>query len=66
MQIYKDCIEHLVPGGHVVIGIKDMSKNKQPFLLHKMFCERLDQLSQVESAQRLNQSLYPQTLQINT
>jgi hypothetical protein len=45
VKIYAVCYEHLVPGGHFVLGIKDMSKNKAPFLLHKMFCdEMLDKL----------------------
>lgn len=41
MKIYGACVSRLVPGGHFVVGIKDMSKNKQPFLLHKMFADQM-------------------------
>jgi hypothetical protein len=39
--IYEPCIAHLNKGGHFVTGIKDMMRNKQPFLLHKDFCDLL-------------------------
>lgn len=41
IQIYGACVEHLVPGGHFVLGIKDMSRKKKPYLLHKEFCDRM-------------------------
>lgn len=41
MKIYAACVKRLIGGGHFVIGIKDMSRNKQPFLLHKMFADRM-------------------------
>lgn len=34
-KIYNDCRELLRHKGHIVIGVKDMVKNKQPFFLHK-------------------------------
>jgi hypothetical protein len=40
-KIYKACIDRLLPGGYFITGIKDMSRNKEPFLLHQMFCTRL-------------------------
>lgn len=40
--IYKACIDRLEPGGHFVVGVKDMMRNKEPYLLHKYFCELLD------------------------
>lgn len=39
--IYQECLDRSKPGTHIVIGVKDMVRNKQPFLLHKMFCELL-------------------------
>lgn len=42
--IYKACIDRLVSGGHFVIGVKDMVRNKEPYLLHKYFCELLEGL----------------------
>jgi DNA modification methylase len=33
-MIYSDCIERLVPGGHFVVGVKDMMRNKKPLMLH--------------------------------
>jgi len=39
--IYGDCIRWLKPGGYFVTGIKDTMANKEPVLLHKMFCDVL-------------------------
>lgn len=37
--IYDACIERLNVGGYFVIGVKDMVRNKEPYLLHKYLCE---------------------------
>jgi len=37
--IYDACIERLEVGGHFVIGVKDMMRNKEPYLLHKELCD---------------------------
>jgi hypothetical protein len=37
--IYDACIERLAIGGHFVIGVKDMMRNKEPYLLHKELCD---------------------------
>jgi DNA modification methylase len=39
--IYNEGLKRLVPGGHVVIGVKDMMRNRVPFLLHEGFCDLL-------------------------
>lgn len=65
-SIYKSCIEHLVPGGHLVIGIKDMVRNKAPFLLHEKFCQMIVAqvcLSFVGTAVLRH---YPATMAMNT
>lgn len=38
-KIYDAAIERLIVGGHFVIGVKDMVRQKQPYLLHKHLCE---------------------------
>lgn len=40
-QIYQACVDHMLPGGYFVTGIKDMMRRKQPFFLHRDFCELL-------------------------
>lgn len=40
-EIYRACVEALVPGGHFVIGVKDMMRQKKPYLLHAFLAERL-------------------------
>lgn len=34
--IYTDCVRHLKPGGHIAFSVKDMCRNKKPFMLHSM------------------------------
>lgn len=40
--IWQSCAARLKRGGHFVIGVKDMVRNKEPYLLHKMLCELLE------------------------
>lgn len=40
--IWQVCAARLVRGGRFVIGVKDMVRNRQPYLLHKMLCELLE------------------------
>lgn len=40
-SIYGACIDALEIGGHFVIGVKDMMRKKQPYLLHKMLGDTL-------------------------
>lgn len=34
--------EHLLPGGFLVIGVKDMVRNKAPYMLHQKLCDVVD------------------------
>ncbi len=43
-QIYESCIERLRPGGRFVVAVKDMMRNKQPFLLHHQIANLLKML----------------------
>lgn len=64
--IYKSCVEYLAPKGHLVIGIKDMVRNKAPFLLHEKFCQMITTqvgLSFVGTAVLRH---YPATMAMNT
>lgn len=40
-QMYVDCVPFLKPGGKMVILIKDMIRQKEPFLLHKQVIDRI-------------------------
>lgn len=40
--IWQECARRLKRGGHFVIGVKDMVRKKEPYLLHKMLCELLE------------------------
>lgn len=35
LTIYQACVDRLKSGGHMVIGVKDMMRNKKPFMLHQ-------------------------------
>jgi DNA modification methylase len=35
-EIYSVCKNHLSAGGYFVVGVKDMMRNKKPFLLHRL------------------------------
>lgn len=67
-EIYRAAVDHLLPGGHIVIGVKDMMRNKAPFLLHKMFCDLLSgpTFSDLEFAGTAVLRHYPGTLFLNT
>src|SRR5262252_324675 len=39
LQIYTACAELMEPGGHLVIGVKDMMRNKKPYMLHTQLTE---------------------------
>lgn len=46
--IYKDCGDLLKPGGRFVIGVKDMIRQKAPYLIHKHYGEILHKLFDFE------------------
>lgn len=43
-DIYAACADHLIPGGRFVVGIKDMMRQKKPYLLHKMFADMMSEI----------------------
>lgn len=64
--IYRSAVEHLLPGGHLVIAVKDMMRRKAPFMLHKYLCEvisRIEGLSFVGTAFLRH---HPPTLHLST
>lgn len=63
--IYQACIDNLVPGGHVVIAVKDMMRNKEPFLLHEMLCDVLEGMD-LKFVGTAFLHHYPRTLFLNT
>lgn len=67
-KIYGECIDRLVPGGHVVIGVKDQMRNWQSDLLHKKFCDFLDGTNSfgLEFVGTALLKHYPTTLAMNT
>lgn len=66
MRIYGACCERLVAGGHFVVGIKDMSRNKEPFLLHKMFADQMLEHLPLKLVGTAFLNHYPRTLHLNT
>lgn len=43
-DIYEACIDRLESGGHFVIGVKDMMRRKEPYLLHFELAELLESM----------------------
>jgi hypothetical protein len=64
-KIYSTCVDHLVPGGHFVIGVKDMVRKKEPFLLHKMYCDLMTRIG-LEFVGTAFLKHYPGTLFLNS
>lgn len=65
-EIYRACIDKLVPGGHFVIGVKDMMRNRQPFFLHSMFTQLMTDVLAMEFVGTAFLKHYPLTLFLNT
>jgi hypothetical protein len=63
--IYESGLKRLKPGGRFVIGVKDMMRKKEPFLLHKMFCDLLASMGMVFEGTALLKH-HPGTLFLNT
>lgn len=64
--IYQACIDFLEPGGHFVIGVKDMVRNKQPFLLHKYYCDLMVTFPELKFEGTAFLNHYPRTLFLNS
>jgi DNA modification methylase len=65
-KIYGECARVLAPGGHFVIGVKDMIKNKEPFLLHKMYADVLCNTIGLKFVGTAILRHYPATLFLNS
>lgn len=64
--IYRQCLDYLAKGGHFVIGIKDMMRKREPFLLHKDFCEMMVRIGGVKFVGTAFLKHWPTTLFLNT
>ncbi len=65
-RVYSAAADHLLPGGHFVVGVKDMMRAKAPFMLHRMLCELLEGLGGLEFVGTAALRHHPATLQLNT
>ncbi len=63
-KVYGQCINRLRPGGRFVIGVKDMMRNGEPFLLHEMLGDVLSRHLTYERMVLLKH--HPTTLFLNT
>lgn len=64
-KIYSACIAQLKPGGHFVVGVKDMTRAWQPLMIHQVYCKILEDLGlKFVGTALLNH--YPRTLHLNT
>jgi hypothetical protein len=64
--IYRQCLDWLEPGGHVVLGIKDMIRNKAPFMLHQRFAEVMTQRLKLKFVGTAFLKHFPATYSMNT
>lgn len=65
-SIYRVAVDWLSPGGHFVVGVKDMMREKKPFLLHRDLCLLLSSLEPLEFVGMSFLRHYPLTLHLNT
>ena len=63
--IWQHCARRLKRGGHFVIGVKDMTRQGQPYLLHKMLCELLEDDMGLEFVGTAFLRHYPGTWHLN-
>jgi DNA modification methylase len=65
-DIYSGCTTFLKPGGFFVIAVKDMMRNKKPFMLHKMFAKMMNDIPDLRYVGMALLLHYPTTLFLNT
>jgi DNA modification methylase len=65
-DIYTNAVKWLKSGGHFVIGIKDMVRDKKPYMLHRHINEVLDTIPGMTFVGTALLPHYPETLFINT
>lgn len=63
-NIYQQCSSLMKPGAHFVLGVKDMMRQKKPYLLHKFYGEILKDLFHYKGMVLLPH--YPPTLFMST
>jgi len=64
-SIYRQCIDRLKKGGRFVIGIKDMMRNRRPFLLPERFGDLLTAIGMTYEGMAVLKH-HPTTLHLNT
>jgi len=65
-DIYRAATRRLKVGGRLVIGVKDMVKNKAPFLIHKHYGEGIMRIEDMRFEKMVLLPHYPTTLFMNT
>jgi DNA modification methylase len=65
-RIYEDACRWLKPGGHLVIGVKDMIRDKKPYMLHKFLNSVIELIPGMEFVGVALLPHYPTTLFQNT
>jgi len=65
-DIYNSACQYLNPGGHFVIGVKDMMRKKQPYILHKFLCDVFIDIPDMEYVGMALLPHWPTTLFMNT
>lgn len=65
-SIYSECVRYLKPGGFFVYGIKDMTLNKKPLMLHQRFNELLADRTGLIHVGTAFLRHYPMTYHLNT
>ncbi len=65
-SIYKASAEVLLTGGHMVIGVKDMMRNKQSFMLHRFLCEVIEKIDSMQFVGTAFLKHHPGTLFLHT
>jgi hypothetical protein len=64
--IYRSCADALVPGGRFVVGVKDMMRRREPFLLHHDLCDLLGAIPGLSFEGTAFLRHYPGTLHLNS
>jgi hypothetical protein len=63
--IWQHCAARLERGGHFAIAVKDMVRSKEPFLLHKILCELLEDSMGLDFVGTAFLRHYPGTFHLN-
>lgn len=65
-DIYAEACKHLKKGGHFCIGVKDMVRNKEPYLIHKYLGNVLNAINCMSYIGMVLLPHYPPTLFMST